>query len=96
MRQRAIVVADKAERVASFHRNKLHALAELVAAAGLSHPSELRPHHFLRRASSDKVISQAEQYEQLSPGQPTADPASSPRFAEAWAASTPDSFARQG
>ena len=35
LRQRAIVVPDKAERVASFHRNTLHALAELVAAAGL-------------------------------------------------------------
>ncbi len=96
LRQRAIVVPDKAERVASFHRNTLHALAELVAAAGLSHPSELRPHHFLRRASSDRVISLAEQYEQLAPGQLTADPASSPRFSQAWAWSTADSFARAG
>jgi glutamate synthase domain-containing protein 2 len=96
LRQRAIVVPDKAERVTSFHRNTLHALAELVAAAGLSHPSELRPHHFLRRASSDRVISLAEQYEQLAAGQLTADPASSPRFAEAWAWSSADSFARAG
>ncbi|HEY6918763.1 MAG TPA: FMN-binding glutamate synthase family protein [Tabrizicola sp.] len=96
LRQRAIVVPDKAERVASFHRNTLHALAELVAAAGLSHPAELRPHHFLRRASSDRVISLAEQYEQLAPGQLRADPASSPRFAEAWAWSSADSFARAG
>ena len=96
LRQRAIVVPDKAERVASFHRNTLHALAELVAAAGLSHPSDLRPHHFLRRASSDKVISLAEQYEQLASGQLAADPNSSPRFAEAWAHSTADSFARAG
>ncbi|MFN4203073.1 MAG: FMN-binding glutamate synthase family protein [Tabrizicola sp.] len=96
LRQRAIHVPDKAERVASFHRNTLHALAELVAAAGLAHPSELRPHHFLRRASSDKVISLAEQYEQLAPGQLTADPASSPRFAEAWALSRADSFSRAG
>ena len=93
LRQRAIVVPDKAERVASFHRNTLHALAELVAAAGLSHPGELKPHHFLRRASSDKVISLAEQYEQLAPGQLAADPASSPRFAQAWALSSADSFA---
>lgn len=96
LRQRAIVVPDKAERVASFQRNTLHALAELVAAAGLSHPSELRPHHFLRRASSDKVISLAEQYEHLAPGQLAADPNSSPRFAQAWALSTADSFARVG
>lgn len=96
LRQRAIVVPDKAERVASFHRNTLHALAELVAAAGVAHPSELKPHHFLRRASSDKVISLAEQYEQLAPGQLTADPSSSPRFAEAWAWSSADTFARAG
>ncbi|OYW50974.1 MAG: FMN-binding glutamate synthase family protein [Rhodobacterales bacterium 12-65-15] len=42
LRQRAIVVPDKAERVASYQRNTLHALAELVAAAGLTHPA-LRP-----------------------------------------------------
>jgi glutamate synthase domain-containing protein 2 len=96
LRQRAIVVPDKSERVASFHRNTLHALAELVAAAGLSHPGELRPHHFLRRASSDKVISLAEQYEQLAPDQLLADPSSSPRFAEAWALSSADRFARLG
>ncbi len=94
LRQRAIVVPDKADRVASFHRNTLHALAELVAAAGLSHPADLRPHHFLRRASSDRVISLAEQYEQVMPGQLIADPASSPRFAEAWALASAHSFAR--
>jgi glutamate synthase domain-containing protein 2 len=96
LRQRAIVVPDKAERVASFHRNTLHALAELVAAAGLSHPSELKPLHFQRRASSDKVISLAQQYEQLAPGQLLADPGSSPRFAEAWSHASPDNFARTG
>ena len=95
-RQRAIVVPDKAERVANFHHNTLHALAELVAAAGLAHPQELRPHHFQRRASSDKVISFAEQYEQLKPGQLLADPASSPHFRDAWALSSANSFARVG
>jgi glutamate synthase domain-containing protein 2 len=96
LRQRALVVPDKAERVANFHRNTLQALSELVAAAGLSHPSELRPHHFLRRASSDRVISFAEQYEMLGVGQLLADPDSSPKFREAWAMSSADSFARLG
>ena len=95
-RQRAIVVPDKAERVLNFHHNTLHALAELVAAAGLFHPQELRPHHFQRRASSDKVISFAEQYEQLKHGQLLADPASSPHFRDAWALSSASSFARVG
>ncbi len=96
LRQRGIVVPDKAERVANFHHNTLHALAELVAAAGLSHPSELKPHHFQRRASSDKVISFAEQYEQMQPGQLLTDPASSPRFGASWAVASAGSFARTG
>ena len=55
LRQRALVVPDKADRVASFHRNTVHALAELLATAGLSHPSELRPHHLARRVGSTEI-----------------------------------------
>ena len=94
LRQRAIVVPDKAERVKNFHANTIHALAELVAAAGLSHPGELRPHHFLRRAASDRVVSYAQQYEMLAPGQLLIDPDASPRYAEAWRLSRADSFDR--
>ncbi|WP_353156961.1 FMN-binding glutamate synthase family protein [Herminiimonas fonticola] len=55
LRQRALVVPDKAERVANFHQNTLKALAELIAAAGLHHPSELKPHHLVRRVSANQV-----------------------------------------
>ena len=41
-RQRALVVPDKAQRVANYHRSTLHALGELVGAAGLKHPADLR------------------------------------------------------
>jgi len=54
-RMRALVVPDKAERVASFHRNTLKALAELIAAAGLTHPNQLRPHHIVQRVSHNDV-----------------------------------------
>ncbi len=54
-RQRALVVEDKSERVANYHASTLRALAELVAAAGLSHPDQLRPHHIARRISSTQV-----------------------------------------
>jgi hypothetical protein len=50
-RQRAIVVDDKATRVRQFHHNTLAALADLVGAAGLTDPGELRPMHILRRVS---------------------------------------------
>lgn len=55
LRQRALVVPDKAERVANFHLNTMKALAELLAAAGLHHPSDLRPHHIVRRVSANQV-----------------------------------------
>ena len=64
-RQRALVVPDKAMRVENYHRNTLIALTELAAAAGLSHPSDLRPSHFLRRTSADRVIAFDHQYERL-------------------------------
>ncbi len=59
VRQRALVVPDKAARVAAFHRNTLIALKELIAAAGLSHPNELGPEHIVRRVSSTDVRSLA-------------------------------------
>ncbi|MFZ9200767.1 MAG: FMN-binding glutamate synthase family protein [Paracoccaceae bacterium] len=96
LRSRALVVTDKADRVRNFHHNTLYALSELVAAAGLSHPGDLRPHHFQRRASSDKVISFAEQYEQLAPGLLLQNPGASPRYGAAWALAQSDSFARAG
>src|ERR1700740_3450057 len=45
-RQRALIVADKSERVFNFHRATIESLAELVAAAGLDHPRKFRPAHF--------------------------------------------------
>ncbi len=54
-RQQALVVPDKAERVRNFHRSTLHALQELVQAAGLQHPSELSAHHIVRRVSDTEV-----------------------------------------
>ena len=55
--QRALVVPDKAERVHHFHKNTVHALAEFVAAMGLDHPSDLRPHHVVRRVTPTQVAS---------------------------------------
>ena len=54
-RQQALVVPDKAERVRNFHRSTLHALQELVQAAGLEHPSELSAHHIVRRVTDTEV-----------------------------------------
>ncbi|MDH2237122.1 FMN-binding glutamate synthase family protein [Pigmentiphaga sp. GD03639] len=55
LRQQALVVPDKAERVYNFHRNTLRALSELVSAAGLDHPSKLSAEHIVRRISGNEV-----------------------------------------
>jgi glutamate synthase domain-containing protein 2 len=91
LRQRAIVVPDKAERVASFHRETIKALAELIAAAGLEHPKDLRPHHFMRRAAADRVVTFAEQYHFMKPGELLAG-GGGKLFQEAWALARSDSF----
>jgi glutamate synthase domain-containing protein 2 len=69
LRQRALVVGDKAERVANFHRNTMHALGELTGAAGLSHPSELEPRHIVRRLSGHEIRLVANLYKFLKPGE---------------------------
>ena len=55
MRERALVVPDKAERIWRFHENTLKALKELVQAAGLEHPQQITASHIVRRASDHDV-----------------------------------------
>jgi glutamate synthase domain-containing protein 2 len=94
-RQRALVVPDKAQRVAQFHKSTVKALGEVIAAAGLSHPSELRPHHVSRRIGSDRCVTFAEVYRFLKPGEILAG-TDHPAFATAWPAARSDSFAVTG
>jgi glutamate synthase domain-containing protein 2 len=61
LRQAALVVPDKAERVYNFHRLTMKALADMLAAAGLSHPDDLLPHHLVRRVSATEIM----QFDQL-------------------------------
>jgi glutamate synthase domain-containing protein 2 len=90
-RQRALVVPDKAERVANFHRATIESLAELVAASGLEHPHQFAPVHFSRRVSPHEVKSFAELYPQLEPGELIAGTADR-RFEIAWAMASAGEF----
>src|SRR5262249_4478543 len=91
-RQRAVVVSDKSARVANFHNETVKALAELVAAAGLDHPGELRPDHFMRRVTVDRIVSFAEIYRFPKPGALLSG-GGNDRLAQAWAMARADSFA---
>ncbi len=55
LRQQALAVTNKQERVYQFHRHTLDALRELTQAAGLSHPNEFRPTHIVRRSLHGEV-----------------------------------------
>ncbi|HET8728109.1 MAG TPA: FMN-binding glutamate synthase family protein [Alphaproteobacteria bacterium] len=92
LRQRALVVPDKAQRVANFHRSTLHALAELLAAAGLEHPSQLRPHHLAQRVGTTeiKLLSQLLPY--LEPGELLKGATNHAFYANTWSIARADRF----
>ena len=95
LRQRALVVPDKAERVFSFHRNTLHALAEMLAAAGLEHPSELKPKHLVRRVSASEIRLFSQLHVFLKPGELLSGSIDSEFYARMWRMARSDSFAPQ-
>ena len=92
LRQRALVVPDKAERVYSFHRNTLHALAEMLAAAGLEHPSQLKPKHLVRRISASEIRLFSQLHVFLKPGELLNGPIDSEFYARMWRMARSDSF----
>ena len=90
-RQRALVVPDKIQRVANFHRATLHELAELTAAAGLDHPNEFKPMHISRRLSPSEVASFADLYPSLADGELVAG-SGNPRWRVPWDMADAHSF----
>jgi glutamate synthase domain-containing protein 2 len=55
VRQIALVVPDKAERVHSFHKHTLEAFKEMLEATGLLQPKDLNLHHIIRRVSEHET-----------------------------------------
>ncbi len=68
LRQRALVPESKAQRVYNFHRSTLHALQELVQAAGLNHPGQITAEHIMRRVSDTEVQPLSRLIPHLEPG----------------------------
>ncbi|WP_296280791.1 FMN-binding glutamate synthase family protein [uncultured Acinetobacter sp.] len=59
-RQKALDVPTKAERVFNFQKNTLKALAEMIAAAGLEHPAEIKAHHLAQRINDREIKTYAQ------------------------------------
>jgi len=66
-RNKAIVVTDKAQRVANFHKETITNLVELIGAAGLDNLEQLEPKHINRRVQGTDVKSYAQLYPSVTP-----------------------------
>lgn len=55
IRQKALNVENKSQRVARYHRNTLKALGEMAGAAGLEDPSGFLPYHFMQREADSRM-----------------------------------------
>lgn len=60
---KGLVVSDKANRVAAFHDSTVKAAMEIVASAGLEHPSQLNRSHIYRRTSQTQIL----RYDEIHP-----------------------------
>lgn len=66
--EQALNVDDKSVRVHNYHRNTVHAVAEMVASAGLEHPGQLNLKHLYRRVDQMRVMRMDDVFPPLKPG----------------------------
>ncbi|HYU95641.1 MAG TPA: FMN-binding glutamate synthase family protein [Sphingomicrobium sp.] len=92
LRQRGLVVEDKAQRVANFHRSTMRALSEMIAAAGLEHPAQIRPHHLVRRVGDAEIRLFSQLHVFLEPGELVEGRRKRSFYSHAWNLARPDSF----
>ncbi|MFN7982656.1 MAG: FMN-binding glutamate synthase family protein [Vicinamibacterales bacterium] len=84
-------VGDKSARVARFHRETVKSFLEVLGAAGMRAPSELKPWHVLRRVGSGEIRSYSDLYPSLTPGALLAGNVEG-SLGQAWNAARPDRF----
>ncbi|MEO6019449.1 MAG: FMN-binding glutamate synthase family protein [Knoellia sp.] len=89
-RARALDVGDKSKRVHRYHEATVAEAVKLMAAMGVSHPSQLQPSMLRRNVTETQTQSYSELFEWLEPEQLLADAPQS--WARDWAAASPDTF----
>jgi glutamate synthase domain-containing protein 2 len=92
LRQRGLVVPDKAQRVFSFHKKTVRSLADMLAAAGLTHPDELGPHHLVRRVSATEIRQFSDLHVFLKPGELLHGVCETSFYRSNWARASSESF----
>jgi len=92
LRQKALVVPDKAKRVARFHANTLEALGEMAGAAGLDDPCDFLPYHFMTRRADGRMTESAGVYAYLREGFLLDDGEDNPIYRQRWKRANANSF----
>jgi len=90
-RQYGLVVDVQGQRAANFHAKTLDALADVVAAAGLTHPGELQPHHVYHRVSANQSLP-IDRIWQFLPDNALLEVPEETPYAHWWRAADADSF----
>jgi glutamate synthase domain-containing protein 2 len=90
-RARALVPSLKAERVKNYHHSTMTALAELIAAAGVTHPRDLQARDFYWRVSENQIMTLDQLYPQPVAGAFLNGDVDD-RLAHAWREARADSF----
>ncbi|MFE4633609.1 FMN-binding glutamate synthase family protein [Streptomyces sp. NPDC056773] len=89
-RARALDVGDKSQRVRRYQQATVESALRIMAAMGVDDPSGLRPHMLLQRVDPHTVLSYADLYTWLTPGELLV---SAPEdWASDWQAADPDRF----
>ena len=65
---RGLVVKEKYMRVVNYHHSTIESLFEMMASAGLTHPSEIHPHHIQKRLNNRETKHYGEIYTFLKKG----------------------------
>ncbi|MFD9687179.1 FMN-binding glutamate synthase family protein [Kitasatospora sp. NPDC059146] len=89
-RARALHVGDKSQRVRRYQEATVRSALQIMAAMGVDHPSQLRPHMLQRRLGPQTIRSYADTHHRLEPGQLLQEPPAG--WARDWDAARPDRF----
>ncbi|MCB0419540.1 MAG: FMN-binding glutamate synthase family protein [Bdellovibrionales bacterium] len=87
-----LVVTDKKVRVRGYHHETLDAAAHMMGAMGISHPTELRPWHIMRRINHSEIRNYGELVESLKDNCLLKEETLPSHYARAWKASSSNTF----
>lgn len=87
-----LVVSDKKVRVANFHQETIHSFVELMAAAGITDPSQINRSHIYRRINVNEVRRYDDLYPNMVKGCMLKEATVPEQYRTDWQEANPDRF----